>query len=463
MFKRIDKRNNVNDYKMLPEYNEAERLYQESIKYQQEGDPKKSTDSYLQAMEIQAKLSSISLDSQISKQMEHLPQLPIEIWIIISSYLTIEELSKLSLVCRYFKYLADDSLIWQEKYFSHFSKISPNNTLNDRNSNAILTNWKLLYRDQLEIQKYFKIIFFYFLPHESFFGSLAESLAKKPMNSRWNEWNDVYERGELDEIYSSFPSVANRVHGHYWSAGSGCHEYTIGNECTTGNGVFARIADPAEITRFMPVNKNKVQFIDQSRLLENLINWIFHAAFSVLLSAKAHPSLFIVPFIENCEIRKMADIFFSNEVGVSYLSIQSDAVIGLYSTNIHNAIVISFSVENIISIIPIHERNVISGQSKSWEISSGLDFSEFTECLQEIVKANESDLLSENRVYLQVFGKFIPDNFISNCETKLPHLFNFNKIPLSVIEGYRAFAHDPSVRKQFFTKNQYENTYFTLY
>lgn len=444
MFKRIDKRN-IEDYKSLPAYQEAEKHYQDSIRYQQEGDPVKSTESYLIAMEMQAKLSSISSRVDHMDSLNHLPQLPIEIWSLIGSYLSIQDLCNWSITCRYFKYLSEDGFIWREKYFSHFTKIFPN-VADDK----VLSNWKLLYRDQLVIQKYFPIVFLYFLPSNTFYGSSYEPLAAKPINSRDHEWDDKYSdrRGAMkDTFYTSMPSIAAKVLGHYWGAGSGCSDYLVGEECHKRQWYGAE--------DFLPFiekkdNGKKLQFRDS---IENVIYWIFSCAFSVFLSQRSHPTLLIVPFNEKDEIEKLTNILFS-KLTIFNLSIKSDAEIVLFATNLNNAIILSFITENVLCIVPVNNRKVIPGKSCSFFYDDkNFDFAEFSKALHDIVSTEEELLSQQGIIHLRLIGKFIPEGFTTFCESNLnTSKFNFSGTPLSVMDGTHSFIHDPSVRNHFFNE-----------
>ena len=58
MFRRIDQLSPFN-YTFNKEFLQAEKLYQDSVKFQLEGRPRESTTSYLKAMEIHSRYGSI--------------------------------------------------------------------------------------------------------------------------------------------------------------------------------------------------------------------------------------------------------------------------------------------------------------------------------------------------------------------------------------------------------------------
>lgn len=103
-----------------PEFQEMDRLYHLSIELQKQGDPEGSTEAYLKALDIQAKLPSIDLQ-KLSQQETHLfPSVP-----FIDYYLSLKILRYLPLkqlvcnvapVCRTWKSLAFDGALWREQY-----------------------------------------------------------------------------------------------------------------------------------------------------------------------------------------------------------------------------------------------------------------------------------------------------------------------------------------------------------
>eukprot|EP01102_Stenamoeba_stenopodia_P003267 TRINITY_DN1320_c0_g1_i12.p2 TRINITY_DN1320_c0_g1~~TRINITY_DN1320_c0_g1_i12.p2 ORF type:complete len:253 (-),score=43.01 TRINITY_DN1320_c0_g1_i12:1594-2352(-) len=78
---------------------EMDRLYQKSIQYQIEGNPEASTESYLKAMEIQTRLFpswSQEADATVFDII-----VPMDIWLSIFAFLSVEDLVRCMVVCIY--------------------------------------------------------------------------------------------------------------------------------------------------------------------------------------------------------------------------------------------------------------------------------------------------------------------------------------------------------------------------
>jgi hypothetical protein len=95
MFQRTDDKSiqEYRQYSHLPEYQEAERLYQLSIDAQKAGDPRLSTEYYLKAQDIHAQLRSVTTKLTHSQVLY-----PDEVWLRIFSFLPVSSLAIVSLV-----------------------------------------------------------------------------------------------------------------------------------------------------------------------------------------------------------------------------------------------------------------------------------------------------------------------------------------------------------------------------
>lgn len=124
MFRRLDTHliSNPLSFEMDKEYHRAEELYQKSIEEQKKGHAGLSTQHYLEALEIQAKLCSIRKTPPLV--FAHKIKLPMNILRYIFFFLgDVREVCKLMLVSKAFRHTAMDGALWGMLYrrdFPHF-------------------------------------------------------------------------------------------------------------------------------------------------------------------------------------------------------------------------------------------------------------------------------------------------------------------------------------------------------
>ncbi|KAJ3049506.1 hypothetical protein HK097_009505, partial [Rhizophlyctis rosea] len=272
MFERVDLgppgslKDSETSYKTHPQYVESERLYQLSIELQENGDPKGSTEAYLQAMEIHATLPSILPKPKSGNKA--IDTLPVELWTKILAFLTPKNLAILSLTNTKFREISRDPFIWSSLYKQRFpqhhaavassirAKLSVIQTgamcTTGDEAIALSWDWYSLYKHRLIAEKRFQVVLLDVGARYTKFGGMGGMKVLKRARRWWeghsygstesdqdseDEEQEYEDDDEEDEEESTQPdphtqkqevvqvgrirSVFVREVGHYWHAGSG--------------------------------------------------------------------------------------------------------------------------------------------------------------------------------------------------------------------------------------------------
>jgi hypothetical protein len=92
--------------------------------------------------------------------------LPEEVLVHIFSFLTIEELATVTLVCRYWYRLSHQDPIWRQFYFKRWGPGWSQYAEEENNKNS--KPWKALYRDKHELEAHYDYLFKGTIPLSSF-------------------------------------------------------------------------------------------------------------------------------------------------------------------------------------------------------------------------------------------------------------------------------------------------------
>eukprot|EP01126_Amoeba_proteus_P004913 TRINITY_DN11622_c0_g2_i8.p1 TRINITY_DN11622_c0_g2~~TRINITY_DN11622_c0_g2_i8.p1 ORF type:complete len:807 (+),score=124.07 TRINITY_DN11622_c0_g2_i8:92-2512(+) len=183
-----------------PEYHEAEKHYQNSIRLKCEGDPEGSTVEYLKGLEIQTKLSSIP------RKVQNWIFLPPELWAFLISYsgFKASEVARLCEVSKSFFYSLSSGCIWKPFFISTFGL--KNSEILD-NTNEITNPWFFLYSDRMKAN----------LPN----GLIVD------VGSMSTKFSLVL---DSDNSERSCPSIMVRRPGHLWCFDEGLQKFIRGPE-----------------------------------------------------------------------------------------------------------------------------------------------------------------------------------------------------------------------------------------
>ena len=202
-----------------PLYQEAERLYQESIRLQEEGEARQSTEAYVLATEIHARLSSVTTPATSigngpfafihADVMDHL--LP---------WLSVADIASLMRTCRALMYKCRSPAHWHMRYKEDFTQ----GLVRFETGDEILAHdWFVLYGSRLLVEKHLPIVC---VDVGSRYTKFATTQLKcdRLIGERWEkQWG--YEMGPdpvaPGDFLGKINSVFSRNLGHYWSAGSG--------------------------------------------------------------------------------------------------------------------------------------------------------------------------------------------------------------------------------------------------
>eukprot|EP01102_Stenamoeba_stenopodia_P003269 TRINITY_DN1320_c0_g1_i3.p1 TRINITY_DN1320_c0_g1~~TRINITY_DN1320_c0_g1_i3.p1 ORF type:complete len:415 (-),score=36.38 TRINITY_DN1320_c0_g1_i3:596-1840(-) len=181
---------------------EMDRLYQKSIQYQIEGNPEASTESYLKAMEIQTRLFpswSQEADATVFDII-----VPMDIWLSIFAFLSVEDLVRCMVVCKEWSSIAEDRYLWHR----HFAKDYPKR-MSQYHDNPYVSDWYSIYKFTRMTAS------FNFLLVIDIGGATTKYAAYKQFK--------LVDSGIV-------PSLAILVKGHHWSMNSGSRDFIVGRE-----------------------------------------------------------------------------------------------------------------------------------------------------------------------------------------------------------------------------------------
>ena len=236
MFQRISRKRQFSKINYLgnPEYIRAEELYQESIKLQKLNQPRKSTQKYLEAMEIQAKLGSTELAKLNKKNKTWIGILPIDMVNNIFSYLLDQPISFfISLLDVHFSWneIMKNNYIWYNLYRQRWK-------LPIMKINSLLCDerWYHFTEARLYANKYFQTVSFDLGYHKTSFNILDVRSRVNPKDTHGQIRRKYMFTKVPDNVYKLtysgyIPSLTAKVKGHYWGAGSGVNQYAVGYQC----------------------------------------------------------------------------------------------------------------------------------------------------------------------------------------------------------------------------------------
>jgi len=200
-----------------PLHHAAEQMYQESIRLQKEGLPRASTDAYVRATEIHARISSTPANGAGC----HLASLHTDVIEEILPLLSVCDVAALMQTCRALLYKCRSPVHWYVRYQRDFK----DGLVKLDNDQLIVTHdWFVLYGSRLLVERYLPVIC---LDVGARYTKFATTQLKcdRLITERWareKEWN--YQTGPdpvmLGDFQGKINSVFRRQRGHYWSAGS---------------------------------------------------------------------------------------------------------------------------------------------------------------------------------------------------------------------------------------------------
>ena len=449
------------DYEELEQYKEAEHHYQLSIQLQNEGKPAESTEHFIKALEIQAKLASITEPSihqsgEYQLQSEAISMLPSDIWLMIFQYLSLKELVQLALVCKYFKAISEDNFLWKNLYFTaypiqklaYLKKLAKNGTDEEEGENQFF-NWKIYYKNYQIAYSKFSIAFLYISKSHCYYQVQREPLAIKPTNCRDSEYNYLISRNPYKRrTVGCFPAVIGQVRGHYWSAGSGFKEYLVGKQ-VDGHRLYHAWKKYQVVLDYPLVSE---YFLIPA--LRTVVAFVFNCCHSRYLSIKWFPFIFPVPLAAHHQIRDICTVFV-NDFFVNYLLLESSSLIAMYATEYLSSIVLNFENDLTISLVPVHQLTIVKNESKLFHALEKNQFN-VPELASLIISLKKkcSHCMFEN---VLIIGKPTHElsEFIEEIKTALAHYLPVvcpANAESMVSQGLEIFSELPNIRDLFYSR-----------
>ena len=490
MFERIDCKDltSYKDYQDLVEYKESERYYRLSIEEQKRGNPAESTEYFIKALELQAKLSSLdqlAKHNPLEAQIQHNSQITVlsyELWLKIFLYFDkTTELGILARVCKYFKYISEDDVIWRQLFFHYFplQKSSYLKMLRlDRSpsfENSFSFQWKITFKNHFTASTKFEIACLYVQFQHFYYHIANHCLAETPENYDTHEsYNEFGDRGKTMESVGKIGTHLGRVQGHYWSAGSGYKEYLVGSEMH--NSFYASHAQT-----YVPILRElSLQAADYMRPLESIddedrvgkimryfhilplraaISWIFNCSYPVYLAIKSFPILFAVPLSSNCEIQAITTMFV-RDLNVPHLLLQPTALLAMYATDFHSSIVIHFERADLVSVIPVFQLSVVKNHSFLLNFASTQDFDKLAMKIGTLLGSLGSDYHFQNILLSGIAGDTLENNFpdfSANLAKELQKIHAMDVVTLVnceslVIDGAIIFSQQIGIKHSFYSR-----------
>ncbi|KAJ1558008.1 hypothetical protein HK096_004085 [Nowakowskiella sp. JEL0078] len=348
IFERIDLpllKGNENFYLEIPEYHEAEKLYQLSIDLQKSGDCEGSTIAYLKALEMHAKVPSV-VNFGKSKSIENsLSALPRDIWLQIVCYLDLPDFGQIS---QLFKSSSEfiDASCWQllyKKYFpesiypslsatiQHISNAinSGRPILTESDDAAVLglmyLDWRSLFRYRLLAESHFQVLFVDIGSYETKFSALGlDPLIQKRHSFHFKSIGPAQKQPSKIGLLES---IVYRSPGHYWGSGSGFISISVGNQDNY-------YLEDVGIHPYMEsTNKHYIQ----TQALESIIVYLLENMFEAELSPRQHPLLLPLPSFVSIIEKKTIYMNLFADLRLPYIGIVSSAHMVLHAHGMQNS------------------------------------------------------------------------------------------------------------------------------
>lgn len=219
-----------------PDFVQMDALYKKSIRLQQEGDPKGSTEAYLAAQKIQTQFPSLGVRGAPAVAVEGANwRLSYDVSLSIFQYLKVAELAVCCRVCKTWNSLASDQSLWRKIFFRRWPFNTKVENLMNVSSHLLdyARPWKLAFQQRLELEQNFVITFFDIGSQTTRYGVSRAFDPKKGRAVDGQDDDDDDDDDHDDEpkesgVVPSLPSIVARVKGHYWSARYGLEDYKVG-------------------------------------------------------------------------------------------------------------------------------------------------------------------------------------------------------------------------------------------
>eukprot|EP00026_Physarum_polycephalum_P003113 Phypoly_transcript_03122.p1 GENE.Phypoly_transcript_03122~~Phypoly_transcript_03122.p1 ORF type:complete len:808 (+),score=113.84 Phypoly_transcript_03122:95-2518(+) len=243
MFERIEVSISHQSYLLDPDYIEAARLYNQSIKLQGEGNQEGSTACYLKALDLQAKHATIDFVPQLDHSTNF------QVLKLAFVYMEISSIIKIATVCRAWNYMVHDPLVWQKLYSLRWNEKAVMKI-----DYSITRNWFVTFKSRFIAEKNFQpnkneILFFDLGAKYTKFGMSKEKENENLHQEKYflNLDPDTFEFRKHHFHYShekkyytyngpyQIESVLQQIIGHYWAVDSAIDSFLVGPEVTGKN------------------------------------------------------------------------------------------------------------------------------------------------------------------------------------------------------------------------------------
>jgi len=419
-----------------PAFVAAEQLYQQSIKYQNEGDPHRSTDCYLRALDMQASLPSITRQRLLADHYslltsEECARLPHEVWCHVLSFLSLKELVSCALVSRSWRYLVRSGDIWSAEFARRYPSLWP---IEAHNHTAVTKDWYTVFAQRFVAEHSVKVAVI----------DIGHCFTKASMSDTSNESSLLVPR--------IAPTAMMQVSGHYWGARSGHKQFYVGTDLLSEyiyrpSSLRTLVNDNAKTpttatTSIKSKIKTKTKHDEDSGsssgngnanapslgVICEMIRWSFYRGLFVRDSAEGlravsplcTPLLMSVPLAWEQdrellhEIRQM--LLF--EVRVPYVCLQSESVLALASVDRMSGVAV-ITGSRFTSVTPVIDGRALIKHGRLFE-SSADTHQQCSDELQGIV-AQEGQMLSFETQEARYLDRYFGSNSNNNdkCNTDL--------------------------------------------
>jgi len=369
---------------MNPDFLRMDALYKKSIELQKAGDPKGSTEAYLAAQQIQTRFPSVTGDT-VQEQRAALASsdwpLGFDVTIAIFLYLPMKDIASCSQVCKLWHSISSDPSLWRMLFFRKWPFIAKVERLMGLNP-AILDYakpWKLAYRQRLEAEKNFNVIFFDIGSQTTRFGMSGASDEGPPGSASYDPPAQEVPAQEVPDI----PSIVALVKGHYWSANEGMEQYLVGPDVKGSYFSTYRPIGPFQVLSpslrkdhpsalavgdeydgdlyhysynidHAPSLSSDGSTLIHWNAIRNLCTWAICEGFRPLQSGLPHPLLIAVPSFFKEKEMALLHYMVRNLLSSRAVSFVSSSVLALLAVNKKTGLVI-LSGHNFTSITPVWE------------------------------------------------------------------------------------------------------------